>query len=307
MAGCVSACQQVFFNFFCLISSCLSSSFSFVFPGKIQSLFYFPFLCRPLLRKHYCFLFAISFVFTHFLVYLLLILKQLPRNPLSNPSCFHFWLFCSSAVVLLLFDFLCLCYLLDFVGLFLLCLLSLVLISDYDKNNTLFPCNSSVLVECLLKDCFFFRCFFLDFLVGLLLPFKMKLECFMCVLSLSSKNTTLDCFLVWILLSASFLLVFVFVLFLCLYFSFQSKISRKGTGQKPRKPKMQKNTPKCFSVSAAVFTNSVPNFWGGLKKQICWKHYENSVWASNENNQKWPKIVHFQEVRNWSKYESKLV
>ena len=32
---------------------------------------------------------------------------------------------------------------------------------------------------------------------------------------------------------------------------------------------MQKKTPKCFSVSVIVFTNSVLNFWDRLKVQMC--------------------------------------
>ena len=69
------------------------------------------------------------------------------------------------------------------------------------------------------------------------------------------------------ILWSSFLLLFCFEF--CLFLSFHS--SQKKTPKKPDtaktpKNKMQKKRTKTKAVSAVVFTNSVPNFWGWALK-----------------------------------------
>ena len=66
---------------------------------------------------------------------------------------------------------------------------------------------------------------------------------------------------------------FVFLLFL----SFLSKNRQKlDTAKKQKKTKLQKKKTDISSVSAVVFTNRVPNFWGGGLKNadFCGKHYK---------------------------------
>ena len=84
------------------------------------------------------------------------------------------------------FDYLCSCVCLLFCSIFVVfvvLVLSLVLISDYDKKNTV---SCAILVFCvMLVNRLFLLLIFVfsvGFLVGLFASFStMKLECFMCV------------------------------------------------------------------------------------------------------------------------------
>ena len=99
------------------------------------------FLRQPLLRKHACFLlFAVSFfrVSPFICYFLLLVFEQTcPKFPFQTQVAFIIG--CFVLLLFYCFDYLCLSYLF-----FDVLVVSLVLISDYDK--TLFPCNSSVVL-----------------------------------------------------------------------------------------------------------------------------------------------------------------
>ena len=61
-----------------------------------------------------------------------------------------------------------------------------------------------------------------------------------------------------------------FLLFCCEFFHFsQKRPPKKRTLQKPKKTKMQTKGQTKKSVSAVVFTNGVPNFWGWATKMLC--------------------------------------
>ena len=226
-----------------------------------------------------------------------------PEIPFSKPSCFHFWLFSYSVIVLFVFWLSVFMFFLNI--LFWLCLLFWfqIMIKHY------FPCNSSVsFVYCWLKGYLFSDlCFVIGFLVGLFASFlNMTLECFMCVLSFSLfENTRLDCFLVWILLSlvlVCFQLSFVFV-----FHSYQNH----GHGQNLENQKCRKTSQNVSSVSAVVFTNSVPIFWGwALKMHNCAENTIKVVVSAKikiTKNDPPPQKKNYPnlEVKNWFKHMSK--
>ena len=95
--------------------------------------------------------------------------------------------------------------------------------------------------------------------------------CLCCLVFL--LKTGLSGFVVGILWS-SILLLFCFEFCLCLFFiPLKKRPSKNRTQQKPQKTKKkQKKNRQKTSVSAIVFTNSVPNFLGvGLKMQASLK------------------------------------
>ena len=83
--------------------------------------------------------------------------------------------------------------------------------------------------------------------------------CLCCLLSFFV--TGLSDFLVCILWSCSFFCCFVLI------FDFHSshKMAKKPDTAETQKSKNAEKRDPQKSVSAVVFTNSVPNFWGGLK------------------------------------------
>ena len=87
----------------------------------------------------------------------------------------------------------------------------------------------------------------------------MKSCCFMSVLSVFfNKTNWLYCLHLVVLC-----LLCCFVFIVCCFFS---PLHKKRTQQKPENKKKQKKGTTFFSVSAVVFTNSVPNFFVvGLK------------------------------------------
>ena len=81
------------------------------------------------------------------------------------------------------------------------------------------------------------------------------------------------------------------VLFSLLLFRFDfSFLSKKAAKNGHRKKKQKKG--HFLSVSAVVFTNSVPNFWGGLKNAIFTEHTIKrvvSAYFEKQKNKKAPK------------------
>ena len=117
--------------------------------------------------------------------------------------------------------------------------------------------NSVYVLACLLCVCFFLN----------------EVGMFMCVLSSSKHKARLFARLdlaVWFLFVCFLLMLFSrnFV-----FFSLARNRSKIRTQQETRKCKDRTKTVS--SVSAVVFTNSVPNFGVGLKMHCCSKRYEN--------------------------------
>ena len=98
----------------------------------------------------------------------------------------------------------------------------------------------------------------------------MKLYC-LCVCVVSKLSGFFVC-IVW----SCFLFVVMFWILVFVFFILLKRKGHKKTDTaKTKNTKMQKRT--IFSVSAVVFTRSVPIFRGGPKNATnCWKHYENS-------------------------------
>ena len=206
--------------------------FSFCLPSQ-NSIFAFHFLHRPLLRKHYCFLFC-SFVLCcfPFLSYLLLLSFQ----PISLTSHFQtqvafifgclvllflFWLFVFLFYVLLLFVFfvgicvvavVCCCLLLLSVVVVVCCcclllfsvvvsvVVSVVLLSDY--KTALFSLQfwwhfAVMLVQNMYSDSVFGSCFFLC--CWFLVPWNWNVFCVVFL----SKEAQLTLCLFWIFFSCS--------------------------------------------------------------------------------------------------------
>ena len=180
-------------------------------------------------------------------------------SPFWDPSCLHFLLFfCSSVVFVFMFyvsAFMFVCWPCFWYILFSSCfvfVLLLVWLSDY--GNTVFPATFL----------FNFMCLFLfGFLCCLFPLLTISLYYFVSVLSgflfyLCNRTKWFCC-----------LHLVVLFPFCCdgLNFVFLSFISKK-------RPKNGHNNKECrkngqlLSVSAVVFTNSVPNLGGGLKMQI---------------------------------------
>ena len=154
-----------------------------------------------------------------------------------------------------------------------------------------FPCNSSVFWVLLVKRVvwFYVLCFCYCFVCLVLFLSILKnsfvLFCFLCCL-FCDKTKWSSCLHLVVLLPFLFFVCFVLNFVFFLLFSFLSKKDppKTRTQQKPKKAKMQKNQTKKKSVSAVVFTDSVLNFWGGLKNFIFgWKHYKNSGFSIFSN------------------------
>ena len=94
---------------------------------------------------------------------------------------------------------------------------SLALLSTCEQN-TVFP-GILMFIGVSLVQRFFNAVCVLAFLLCCLLPFLLKLECSTCAVFFSVTNIRLDCLLVWILFSGSFLFVyFLFLYFWALFF-----------------------------------------------------------------------------------------
>ena len=152
--------------------------------------------------------------------------------------------------------------------LFFVFVLFLVLLSVYDKKNIVFPAILVFLKVKLVKSSllYMFYAFVLAFVFVLSvcsLNNEVALFCVCVVCFLFFVNKTrwfLDC-IVW---SCFFwLFVFIFVLFFIPF----KKTKNPDTAKTP-KTKMQKKGQKEISVSAIVFTNSVPNFLGVGYKNV---------------------------------------
>ena len=170
----------------------------------------------------FCFWFGWFFFSIHLFLFLLLFLLL-------------FWLF-----RLLLFALLAFVCVLFFVFL----VVSLVLLSDYEQNTV---CSAILVFLCNVGSKVLFQfCFSCCFSVCCLLPFRMKLELFMCVYCLSLlQNARLDWLLVWFLLSGSFSFVFLFII------PNNKKRTRQNT--KKKQWKCRENNQILCSVSAVVF------------------------------------------------------
>ena len=180
--------------------------------------------------------------------------------------------------------------------LFLFCFFLVLVLLSQTMKNTVFPAILGFFSHVGYKVVFI--CFQFHVLV---------LVCFFCVVCFHFRQLICIilclCRLVFFLEAGrggllfaycSLLAVFVvlfWIVFFC--FSFLSKNDPK-TQQKTKrnKHKCRKNGPKNKSVSAVVFTNSVPNFLGvGFKNaDFCWKHYKNSgfniFWKKKEKRLK---------------------
>ena len=70
--------------------------------------------------------------------------------------------------------------------------------------------------------------------------------------------------------------LFLSWLFCVFFISFKKKTKKSDTAKKTKPKMLRKKEQTKHSVSAAVFTNSVPNFGGvGYTMWFCWKHYKN--------------------------------
>ena len=158
--------------------SCLSSSFSFVFPCKTISAFSF-FVISPFGENNFVF-FAVSFFVPHsFLMLASFLQTKFPDMPFSNPSCFHVWLG-SSVVVLFFLFYLCSCYVFYVFIVFVHLVVSVVLLSDYEKHS-----RNSSMVWCIVGSNVIYQfCFCSSLSLCCFASLcSMKLECSMCVLS----------------------------------------------------------------------------------------------------------------------------
>ena len=111
--------------------------------------------------------------------------------------------------------------------------------------------------------------------------------CVVCFLFVVNKTKSLIGFLVCILWSCFF---FGCVVSNFTFHFFQKKTPKTDTAKTP-KTKMQKKDKE--SVSAVVFTNSVPNVLGGVgykKCYLCGKPYTNSGFSISWKKEKGPKM-----------------
>ena len=207
------------------------------------------FVHQPFLEKTLC---GVSFAFFclpfPFLMFACLFETNFPNIPFFSPSCFHFWQFLFSSVVLVFFSW-CMfqpfCFYVGFVFgicfVFDLCfcffVLLLVSLSVYEKSC--FPCNSGVFWVMLLKRvvCFFsyFMFLFLCAFLCCLFPF-LELICiilFLCCCFVTRLSGLLVCIL------RSFFLFFFCCFVLNLFFVFPF-LSKKGPPKKPDTAKTQK-------------------------------------------------------------------
>ena len=104
--------------------------------------------------------------------------------------------------------------------------------------------------------------------------------------------------------------LFIFWLFhVHFLFFIPSKKPKYWTQQKKQKCRKKGQTKN--TVSAVVFTTSVPNFLGGLHKlYFCWKHIKIGVSAYFEKGKKGPKCekrLSQKSVQGWVKNQSKYV
>ena len=159
-------------------------------------------------------------------------------------------------------DFLILCWFCFWCALFCCCFVVVLFLFAFRQWRHCFPSNPSVFFElCWLKgslfSCFMCVCV-LVFVVSCVVCFQPKqwgciALCLCCLLSFFA--TRLGGFLVWILWSY---LLFVVLFWFLLFHSSLSKKAKTDTA----KAKNKRKTPNFCSVSAVVFTKSVPNLWG---------------------------------------------
>ena len=180
--------------------------------------------------------------------------------------------------------------------LFLSCfVLFLVLLSQTVKSC--FPCNSSVFQSCCLQSSF--TCFFFSFRFLFVFVVFSCVVCFhfghliciilwLCCLVFSLKNRTKwFCCLHFVV----FIPFCCFVLNFVFFHSSKKRPPKNGHSKNPRNQKYRKKDKHKKSVSAAVFTDSVPNFWGvGYKNVIfaespiiigVWAYFEKGKRAKN--------------------------
>ena len=90
----------------------------------------------------------------------------------------------------------------------------------------------------------------------------------------------------------------------CFFIPFKKRPQKAGHSKNPQNPKCRKKGQTKNSVSAVVFTNSVPNFLGvGYKNVIvCWKHYKNrglSIFRERKKGQTLTKLLSWKSVQGW--------
>ena len=197
---------------------------------------------------------------------------NVPNIPSLKPKLLLFWV---------VFFFCCVCFyfhnvcfrlyvsmLVLFLVIFLFCFffVFLVLLSDYEKN-TIFPASLVLFELGWLKGSLYilmFYVFVLGFLFIVLFVCSLNNEvalfcvCDVCFLFFVNKSKW---FLVCIFWSSFFFGCFVSNF---IFHSFQKKTKKPDTAKAPKNKNAEKRTSN--SVSAAVFANSVSNFWGWATK-----------------------------------------
>ena len=98
------------------------------------------------------------------------------------------------------------------------------------------------------------------------------------------------------------LVSFLDVLCFCFSFLSRERPNKTGHNKNPKNQKCRKRGQTKNSVSAIVFTNSVPNFLGvGYKNEIfCWKHYKNrglSIFWERKKGRTLTKLLSWKSVQ----------